>query len=155
MQLGVKSGLSVTIVDPVIDEIASECLLMRTRLISRVLTAEYEAALQPFGIGAAQFLLLTVIGRLQPAHRAAIGRAYRQDRSTLTRNLQLVLRAGWAEENSEGDHARQLRLTADGLSLMHRAAPAWRATQASFRELFGKEDAALITRVTEKLTTGR
>ena len=155
MQRGVKLKRSVVMVDPVIDEIASECLLMRTRLISRVLTSEYEAVLQPFGIGAAQFLLLTVIGKLQPAHRAAIGRAYRQDRSTLTRNLQLVLRAGWAEENSEGGRARQIRLSAAGLSLMHRAAPVWRATQASLRDRLGEEETALIARVAEKITTGR
>ena len=67
----------------VIADIGSTCVLMRTRLISRVITGIYDEKLQPFGIGSAQFVLLVVIYRLEPATRAKIARFHRQDRSEL------------------------------------------------------------------------
>ena len=47
--------------EDVIAEIGNTCLLLRTRLISRVIAGIYEEKLQPFGIGAAQFAALVVI----------------------------------------------------------------------------------------------
>jgi hypothetical protein len=58
----------------VIAEISRTCLLMRTRLISRVIEGIYDEQLRPFGIGAAQFVLLVAIYQLEPATRAEIGR---------------------------------------------------------------------------------
>jgi hypothetical protein len=51
----------------VIAEMNSGCVLMRARLISRVLTAMYDEALRPFGIGSPQFALLVIIFGIQPA----------------------------------------------------------------------------------------
>ena len=104
----------------VIDEMARGCLLMRTRLISRVMTSLYEDALRPFGIGAPQFVLLVVISQLEPASRAEIGRFHHQDRSTLTRNLKLVFDEGWAEENRDKvkGRSRPVVLTKKGRDLL-------------------------------------
>jgi hypothetical protein len=57
----------------VIAEMASTCVLMRTRLISSVITGIYDEKLRPFGIGSAQFALLAVIYQIEPATRAKIG----------------------------------------------------------------------------------
>jgi hypothetical protein len=51
----------------VIAEIGSTCLLMRSRLISRVIAGIYDEQLRPFGIGAAQFVLLVEIYKMEPA----------------------------------------------------------------------------------------
>ena len=83
----------------VIEEFASDCLLMRTRLISRVLTGIYDQALREFGINSPQFSLLVVISKMAPASRAEIGRYHHQDRSTLTRNLKIMIENGWIEES--------------------------------------------------------
>ena len=114
--------------DGVLAEIQGACLLMRTRLISRVITATYDEVLQPFGIGAAQFVLLVVIGRLAPASRAEIGRNQRQDRSTLSRNLKIMMARGWVEEDGTGVKGRRrpLVLTQAGKTLVIEATPAWR-----------------------------
>jgi hypothetical protein len=58
----------------VIAEMASICVLMRTRLVSRVITGIYDEKLRPLGIGAAHFALLVVIYQTEPATRAEIGR---------------------------------------------------------------------------------
>src|SRR5450759_5791874 len=82
----------------VIADIGNTCVLMRTRLISRVITGIYNEKLRPFGIGSAQFALLVVIYQIEPANRAEIGRFQHQHRSILTRNLKVILSEGWAEE---------------------------------------------------------
>ena len=124
----------------VIDEMARGCLLMRTRLISRVMTGLYEDALRPFGIGAPQFVLLVVISQLEPASRAEIGRFHHQDRSTLTRNLRLVFDEGWAEEDRDRvkGRSRPVVLTEKGRDLLLAVEPAWRRSQAKAEALLGE-----------------
>src|SRR5260370_23629514 len=103
-----------------IGAMARECLLMRTRLVSRVVTSIYDEELRPFGIVSPQFALLLVIAKIGPASRAEIGRFHRQDRSTLTRNLKIMLSEGWIEEvqDAEGGRARPIALTKEGGRLL-------------------------------------
>src|SRR5271154_6160979 len=133
----------------VIAEMNSGCVLMRARLISRVLTAMYDDALRPFGIGSPQFALLVIIFGIQPATRAEIGRYYHQDRSTLTRNLKILLSEGWAEEipGEGGGRGRPIALTKAGEGLLVEGAPTWRAAQARAKALLGENGTAAITAI--------
>jgi DNA-binding MarR family transcriptional regulator len=128
-------------------EIAETCVLMRTRLISRVLTGIYDEELRPFGINSPQFALLVVIFEIEPATRAEIGRYYHQDRSTLTRNLKIILSEGWAEEieDEAGGRGRPIVLTKPGKDLLRTAAPAWRVAQAMAESLLGHDGVIAIT----------
>lgn len=125
--------------DATIHEITSECLLTRTRRISRVMTAIYDEALRPFGINAPQFSLLVLISRLDGASRAEIGRANNQERSTLTRNLQVLLSQGWVEEvaHKAGGRNRAIVLAARGQELLRQAVPAWRSAQKTAKRMLG------------------
>ena len=129
------------------------CLLMRSRLISRVITAIHDEALRPLGIGAAQLVLLVVIFRIQPASRSAIGRFHHQDRSTLTRNLQVILSEGWAEEVADAakGRSRPIALTQAGKDLVVRAAPLWREAQDKTRTLLGEAGAEIVTSVADSI----
>ena len=53
-----------------IAEMANACVLMRTRLVSRVVTGIYDQELRPFGLNSSQFALLVVIAQLGPSTRA-------------------------------------------------------------------------------------
>jgi DNA-binding MarR family transcriptional regulator len=123
----------------VIIEMAQTCVLMRTRLISRVITAIHDEELRPFGISSPQFVLLVVIFQMEPATRIEIGRFHHQDRSTLTRNLKLVLSKDWAKEvrDKPGARAKPIALTKAGKDLLHNAAPAWLVAQARAKTLLG------------------
>src|SRR5271154_1124549 len=131
----------------VIAEMNSSCVLMRARLISRVLTAMYDEALRPFGIGSPQFALLVIIFGIQPATRAEIGRHHHQDRSTLTRNLKILLSEGWTEEvQDEGSgRGRPIVLTKAGKDLLVKGAPKWRVAQARAKALLGEGGMTTIT----------
>jgi DNA-binding MarR family transcriptional regulator len=122
-------------------EIGTSCLLMRTRLVSRVITDIYDEQLRSLEISSAQFALLVAIYQLQPTTRADIGRHQHLDRSTLTRHLKLILSEGWAEEVREGadGRSRPVVLTAAGIDVLQKAEPAWRAAQIQAKDLLGKD----------------
>jgi DNA-binding MarR family transcriptional regulator len=124
-----------------IAEIGTSCLLMRTRLVSRVITDIYDEQLRSLEISSAQFALLVAIYQLQPATRADIGRHQHLDRSTLTRHLKLILSEGWAEEVREGadGRSRPVVLTTAGMDVLQKAEPAWRAAQVQVKDLLGKD----------------
>jgi DNA-binding MarR family transcriptional regulator len=151
--LPVNDTQSSVMGDEVINEITRNCLLTRTRRISRVITGIYDQELRPFGINSPQFSLLVVIFRLGPASRAEIGRANHQDRSTLTRNLQLMLSAGWVKEipHEAGGRSRSIVPTKAGKDLLHDAAPAWRAAQKQAKVLLGEDGVTAITDIADDL----
>jgi DNA-binding MarR family transcriptional regulator len=139
--------------DPVVDEIYSRCLLVRTRLIARVVTNIYDEALRPFGINSTQFALLVIISRRGPASRADIGRFMHQDRSTLSRNLKLIDAEGWIEEveNPAGGRSRPIVLTKAGTDIVRAAASAWRLAQVKAKASLGQGGTKAITDIGDRM----
>jgi DNA-binding MarR family transcriptional regulator len=135
----------------IVGEITRSCLMTRTRRISRIITSIYDQALRPHGVNAPQFSLLVLIARLGGASRAEIGRANYQERSTLTRNLALLLAEGWIEEtlSEEGGRSRPIVISPAGRNLLVAAAPAWRSAQVKAKKLLGDEGAAAIVGVAD------
>ena len=138
--------------DAILAEITQGCLLTRTRRLSRLVTNTYDQALRPFGVNAPQFSLLVLIAKVGPASRAEIGRVNYQDRSTLTRNLALLLGQGWVRElATEGGRSRPIEISPKGRQLLAAAAPAWRDAQTEVRRLIGDDAASNILRVVDAI----
>jgi DNA-binding MarR family transcriptional regulator len=139
--------------EDILDEINRYCLLTRTHRISRIVTNLYDRELRPFGVNSHQFSLLVVIFRIGPASRAEIGRFNHQERSTMTRNLKVVLAEGWVEEVSQpaGGRGRPIVLTQAGKDLLHRALPSWRHAQAQAKALLGEAGVLAITDIANGL----
>jgi DNA-binding MarR family transcriptional regulator len=137
----------------VLSEINHSCLLTRTHRISRVVTNIYEQELRVFGLNSHQFSLLVVIFRVGPASRAEIGRFNHQDRSTLTRNLKVVLSEGWVEEipHLTAGRIRPIMLTKSGREILRRAVPAWRVAQAQALSLLGESGVVAIKDIADGL----
>jgi DNA-binding MarR family transcriptional regulator len=128
-------------------------VLVRARLLSRAVTGIYDDELRPFGIGAAQFTLLAVIGRTGPTTRAEIARHQHLDKSTLTRNLKAILSEGWAKEvsdNADG-RSRPLALTITGKKVLIRAQPAWLAAQAQAKALLGNDGITAVINIADRI----
>jgi DNA-binding MarR family transcriptional regulator len=134
-------------------EIAQNCLLTRTRQISRVLTAIYNEELRPLGINASQFTLLVLIVEFGPLSRADLGRKNHHDRSTLTRNLQPLISQGWVFEGGPGSNGRSrpLSLTERGKTLLRSAASTWSSAQAKAKTLVGEIGANALMSIAGKL----
>ena len=133
---------------PANDPIAAvgDSLLLRTRLLSKVITGIYDQQLRPFGVSAAQFALLAAIGASAPITRSGIARLHHLDKSTLTRNLRTILLHGWAEEVRESANGRTkpIALTPTGKELLLSAHPAWLAAQAQSMTLLGDDGAVAV-----------
>jgi DNA-binding MarR family transcriptional regulator len=132
---------------------ASACLMGRVRILSRVLTGLYDEELRPFGIKGSQLNLLVVIAKQGPIRRIDIGSLIQLEPSTLTRNLQVMLKNRWVEEVDDGQDARGLPLvaTAAGKNLLDRVGPAWLRAQQQARRLLGAEGSALVLNVSNGL----
>jgi DNA-binding MarR family transcriptional regulator len=134
--------------------VTSQCLLTRSRSIARVITNIYDQELRPFGVNASQFSMLVLIAHLGNASRAQLGRANHLERSTSTRNLQLVLAEGWAEEQAAKGRSRPIVLSQRGRELLAAAMPAWRAAQQKAKLMMGDDGAASLLHLAASLPSG-
>jgi DNA-binding MarR family transcriptional regulator len=148
-----KSKISKeTALPGLVGEVTAGCLMTRARRISRVVTNVFDQEMRPFGLNASQFSLLVLIARMGEASRAEIGRANHQERSTSTRNLQLVLDQGWAEERvPEKGRRRPIVISKTGRDLLVDAMPAWRAAQAKAKRLLSENGATAIVELAGRL----
>jgi DNA-binding MarR family transcriptional regulator len=136
-------------------EVENSCLIVRTRLIARIMTNLYDEELRPFGLVSSQHALLGAILRMGTATRAEIGRANHLDRSTLTRNLKVLMDAGWVEEvpaKIDGRN-RPLRLSKAGTDLFYQSLDAWKKGQSRATKLLGKGGTATIKSIADELMT--
>jgi DNA-binding MarR family transcriptional regulator len=147
-KVGKKSDLTDSPIGPI-----GENVFIGARLLSRSLTEIFDERLRPFGISAAQFVLLSVIGQTEPITRAQIARLQHLDKSTLTRNLKKLFSEGWVEEvheNADG-RSRPMALTATGKGLLASGQPAWLEAQTRTEELLGKDGAIALICITARV----
>lgn len=110
------------------------CACAATRRAARALTQVYDAHLRGCGIEAAQFALLSAIDGMAPVSQAGLGRALQIDKTTLSRNIRVLVDAGWIKPAaSTGSARRDWTLTAAGRRILAKARPEWRAAQAAIQ----------------------
>jgi DNA-binding MarR family transcriptional regulator len=142
-------------IDEFIGEMVGECLAVRIRALNRAVTALYDEALRPFGLRVGQMNLMVAIARMGTARPGDLCRVLCMERSTLSRDVEVMRRHGWLEVvDSAGGRTRPLQLTAKGQALLLAARPAWRSAQAKARALLGEEGSASIIRVVDRLWSG-
>jgi DNA-binding MarR family transcriptional regulator len=135
-----------------IAEVTQHCLLTRTRIIARVITNIYDQALRPFDVNSSQFSMLVVIAKMKGASRAELARANHLERSTSTRNLQLLLDQGWVEEQPPSSgRSRPIVLSKTGRKLLEAAMPAWRDAQETAKRLLGEQGAGALLSIANGL----
>src|SRR3954463_8130930 len=136
---------------PPAEVIAAECLAVRLRALSRAVTALYDDALRPHGLRVGQLNLLVAVARMGTARPGDLCRALCMDKSTLSRDVEVMRRNGWLEVEDSGGRSRPLRLSPEGQALLERVAPAWRQAQAQARTLIGDEGAEAVLQIARKL----
>jgi DNA-binding MarR family transcriptional regulator len=151
-----KDTISDTAAGDLSSEIAATCLGVRVRRLNRVVSALYEDALRPHGLTLAQLNMLVVVAQAQNRSAdgtiapSAIGRWLAMERSTVSRNLTRMLKAGWVRGEGAGpsDRLAKIALTDDGARLLQTVMPAWRRAQAEAETLLGPATAAALHRLT-------
>ncbi len=121
--------------------VSDECLIHRVRQTSRLVSRVYDEALRPLGLQVSQFHLLVAIARGgdqgMPMH--ALADALVMDRTTFTRSVVPLERAGWVAVARDPDDGRSRRvlLTREGERLMTKAFPLWESAQRSIESSLG------------------
>ncbi len=113
------------------EEMIATCFANRLRTASRAITHHYDAALKPVDLRVSQLSVLTAVSAangnltiIEVAERLGM------DRSTLSRNLDPLVRRGLVFVGPEARHrARRVSLTQAGEAVLADAYPLWKAAQ--------------------------
>lgn len=125
----VKSGSSVSL------DLSGtgSCAAFNFRRTARAVTRLYDLGLQPCGLRATQFAILTAVAKFQPVSISRIGEILVLDQTTLTRNLRLLQKQGFLDISPRSiRRQRFLTLTDKAVKALEIAVPLWRKVQADF-----------------------
>lgn len=126
----------------IVDEITSECVGARVRILARAISAIYDDQLRPHGVRFSQMNILVTTAKLGTARQADICRVLQMDHSTVSRNVERMCVSGWLERLADNDDARvsPFAITSSGTRLIRKAYPAWRQAQNSIVTLLGQDN---------------
>lgn len=116
------------------------CTCFNLRKAARAITQFYDGVMRGTGIRTTQLSLLTVVMARQPVTVTRLARASVTDRTTLTRNLQLLEKQGLIRLETGGDRReRTVTLTDRGREALAGAYPKWKEAQAQVAQRVGQE----------------
>src|SRR5262249_47122819 len=138
---------------PAAELIAGECLGVRLRTLNRAVTALYDDALRPHGLRVGQLNLLVAVARMGTAKPGELCRVLCMDKSTLSRDVEVLRRHGWLVADETAGRSRPLRITPVGPAPPERVGPAWRQAQAQARKLLGDDGAEAVLAMARRLRT--
>lgn len=117
-----------------------DCTGFNLRKASRAVSQFYDEMLRPAGIRGTQYSLLVILQMQSPITVTQLAERAVMDRTTLTRNLEVLQKQGLVEVISGADRrTRRVSLTANGLEVLHKAYPLWLQAQSKIRETISEE----------------
>ncbi|MEE8368920.1 MAG: MarR family transcriptional regulator [Thermoanaerobaculia bacterium] len=132
-------------------EIAAECIAFRVRRLNRTVSHIYDQTLGAQGVTISQFGLLAAIQLLGPVQPREIGEKLQLEKSTVCRNVRLMVDKKWVQvHGSEDGRAKLLTLTRSGQDVFVAAAPAWEAAQKNTKALVGADVGSIVDRLLEE-----
>ena len=121
-------------------EVARACACANLRRAARVVTQIFDAALAPSGLKCTQFTLLVTARLVGEETVNGLAQKMVMDRTTLSRNLKPLVRAGLLETiPGEDNRTRLIRISAEGKRALGRAYPMWEAAQEEVVGALGSE----------------
>jgi DNA-binding MarR family transcriptional regulator len=114
------------------------CACFNTRKVARLLGQVYDRALEPSGLKNTQFTALAVAERHGPISITELSRSMEIERTSLTRNLQVLQRDGLVKLGAGVDgRSKNVVVTAKGRRRLEAALPLWAAAQEHVLGVFG------------------
>ena len=127
----------------------SACAVMNLRQATRVITAYFDHELRSTGLRATQLNTLMAIEVARPATVSGLAEILAMERTTMTRNLQLLRRRGLIEPG-------RIALTPKGRRAAAAALPHWERAQANVAGTLGRQRwAALLKELAATKATVR
>jgi DNA-binding MarR family transcriptional regulator len=135
-------------------EIINNCLAMRVRVVARSVSAIYEQAMASHDVTIAQVNMLTALGEIGVCPPGKVGEVLQLERSTVSRNLDLLIQKGLVEAvSSDAKGIREVALTAAGEEKIEAVLPDWRAAQKQAGKLLGQEGVGAVHKASASVWT--
>lgn len=121
-------------------EMGRTCACYKVRKAARAITKLYDDVLRPSGLRVTQFSLLMATRVMGPVTVVKLAQVLVMDRTTLTRNLQILEKRGLITiKPGEDRREREVTLTASGMEVLAQAVPLWEEAQEQVRKELGEE----------------
>lgn len=118
------------------------CLIFNTQRAARALSRGFEASVKELGMSAPQFTTLSLLDGFGELTVGRLADLLGTDRTTLSRNLDVMARKGWIEEVASTDQRqRAWRLTLAGKDGLGQALELWQAFQKQAVGRIGEQSA--------------
>jgi DNA-binding MarR family transcriptional regulator len=119
---------------------ARRCACATIRRTDRVITQFYDEILAPSGLYVTQFTTLATLAEAAPITINRLAELLVMDRTTLTRNLELLTKQQLVRiEEGQDRRMRLVFLTQEGEQALRRAWPLWQEAQARIERALGRE----------------
>lgn len=116
----------------------SRCYCIALRKASRRVSSLYDDALAPFDITVAQFSLMRRLQSGQPLSVSELAERLELDRSTVGRNVKLLVNKGLVDQKAGSDlREAELSLSEAGAGLLTESEGSWKQVQASIEAKLG------------------
>jgi DNA-binding MarR family transcriptional regulator len=128
------------------------CITFNLQRATRSLVRQFELAARKSGLTSPQFTTLSLIAGHGQISITQLADRLGTDRTTLTRNLELLAKKGWIAPAAAKDARLHLwELTATGKQTLATALPVWQAFQAELVARIGAETAVETLTALRKL----
>jgi len=115
-----------------------DCACFNTRKVARLLGQVYDRALEPSGLRNTQFTALALVKTHAPISITKLSEQMGIERTTLTRNLQVLTRDGLVKLGADVDgRSKTVALTPKGKRRLEAALPLWEKAQGHVLRVFG------------------
>jgi DNA-binding MarR family transcriptional regulator len=132
----------------------THCTCAKLRRTARRLTQAYDQALRPCGLRLTQYSVLANLTRSGGLSITDLAELLAMERTTLTRNLRPLERAGWVRIGPGPDRrSRAVEITPAGRRVYDRALPLWREAERAFRRRLGRDRTAALSRMLDAALT--
>ena len=119
-------------------DIVNNCVCQKVRAAARAVTCAYDGALRPVRLRATQLAVLAAVGVEGSVSITALAYELGMDRTTLSRNLGPLQKAGLINVGAESwRRSRTLEITEKGRSRLTEAFPLWQKAQKALRRKLG------------------
>lgn len=128
-----------------IRSMSRQCVAVRIRLLSRMVTNIYDSALSPFGVKLNQMSILVLVYLAGEIGYDSLCKRLKMEKSTASRNVERLKKKGWLDIVSVKDERKKfLKVTPAGKELLGQVHEVWKEAQLKAVELLGdKETEAL------------
>ena len=127
------------------------CSSQKVRRLSRRISQHFDRVVAGSGMKTTQYSLLSHVVALGPLRPGDLARAMDLDASTLTRNLQPLVAAGWvAIGPGDDERSRAVSATPAGRAKHAEAQRTWKRAQLAFNERLGADMVARLHAVIDE-----